>query len=798
MSAQGVSVEYLAAGANRQAAGADWSRRGLVAFGADVNVALWRPAAGRTLRPGESPAGVEALLSGHAAGVRAVRFLPQADADAAAYLVTGADDAALVVWTSDDAHGRAWRLLHSCPAAHGAAVNHIAALRPEARRPRWIVATGAADAAIRLWTFAAATHRLEPLQTIATAPKFFPLALSLTVLRGDAGGTLVLAAAGTSDAIQVLTADDAAAADADAAPPPRFRLQATLSGHEGWVRSLSFASESDDPGSDVLLASASQDKYVRIWRLRRGRGLPALAASATGPPAGASLPGESPSNKAYWLEAPGGRHVSVTFEALLLGHEDWIYSAAWHRHADGRLQLLSASADNSLAVWEADASSGIWVSRARLGDISREKGATTATGSTGGFWTALWSPDGTSVACLGRTGSWRTWRHDAADDAWRPCVAVSGHTRPVTGVAWSRSSAHLLSTSLDQTTRLHARWVEPGANTWHEMSRPQIHGYDLNCIDSLGDSRFVSGADEKLLRVFGQPKAVATLLRRLAGADAADAADDQHAADAADMPVLGLSNKAMDAVDDRPGTLPADGVDGGAADPASAVKKRCHLDTSHPPLEETLSRHTLWPETEKLYGHGYEISCLAASHDGKLIASACKASSANHAVIRLFETQCWTELRPPLTAHALTATRLRFSPDDQHLLSVGRDRQWVVFERAAREPPTYRLLQANPKGHGRMILDAAWAPSEARLFATAGRDKQVRIWASEPADGGGPPRFALAAALACAAPATSIDFLPRRVGGRFLLAVGTEAGRLSLCLVEEDGRAISELQPPPE
>lgn len=43
MSAKGASVEYLAAGANRQTAVADWSRSGLLAFGADVNVALWQP-----------------------------------------------------------------------------------------------------------------------------------------------------------------------------------------------------------------------------------------------------------------------------------------------------------------------------------------------------------------------------------------------------------------------------------------------------------------------------------------------------------------------------------------------------------------------------------------------------------------------------------------------------------------------------------------------------------------------------------------------------------------------------------
>lgn len=55
-----------------------------------------------------------------------------------------------------------------------------------------------------------------------------------------------------------------------------------------------------------------------------------------------------------------------------------------------------------------------------------------------------------------------------------------------------------------------------------------------------------------------------------------------------------------------------------------------------PPTEETLMQNTLWPETQKLYGHGYEIFALCASSDGKLLASACKAANAEHAQIILW------------------------------------------------------------------------------------------------------------------------------------------------------------------
>lgn len=59
---------------------------------------------------------------------------------------------------------------------------------------------------------------------------------------------------------------------------------------------------------------------------------------------------------------------------------------------------------------------------------------------------------------------------------------------------------------------------------------------------------------------------------------------------------------------------------------------------SEPPTEETLLENTLWPEIQKLYGHGYEVFALAASPDGKFLASACKstASLSKHAAILLW------------------------------------------------------------------------------------------------------------------------------------------------------------------
>ncbi|KAI8630128.1 WD40-repeat-containing domain protein [Xylariaceae sp. FL1651] len=787
MNEENTEIVYLSVGANRHTAVADWSQNGLVAFGADSNIALWWPHDSQVR-------GITSLVPGHKGIVKAIKFLPKIEGDDQTYLLSGADDHCLKIWAL--AANGSLTCIQTLQ-EHTAAINCIATLYQRGGHAAGpgIFATGAADASIKLWAFDGKEARL--LRTIKPNPKLFPLSIALSRLNEESEA-LILAVGGTRDIVQIFVTDSIADCE--------FQLQATLTGHEGWIRSLDFTWEKNGADSDLILASASQDKYIRLWRLHQGNELPVAAANGADPSLGAYLPGKSPSNKAHRLRA-AGKEFTVTFEALLLGHDDWIYSARWHTDPDsGRLQLLSTSADNTLAIWEADLSSGIWITNVRLGEISREKGATTATGSTGGFWTGLWSPDGTSVTCLGRTGSWRLWDYNKEHDQWTPRVGISGHTRAVTGIAWARNGDYLLSTSSDQTTRLHASWKreEEGSSaaekrittTWHEMARPQIHGYDLNCIDALGSSRFVSGADEKLLRVFDEPKAVARLLSRLCGigGDLDSAGIIEAMPDAANMPVLGLSNKAIEAVDDDAEVAPSVNPETNheALDPGSTVRKSA-LEIDHPPLEDSLSRHTLWPEAEKLYGHGYEISCLAVSHDGALVASACKASSVNHAVIRLFETRKWTEVKPPLTAHSLTATRLRFSPDDRYLLSVGRDRQWAVFERTTAEREeeedtdnnqgwSYQLLQANPKGHTRMILDAAWAPSTtgSLVFATAGRDKQVKIWRKEDSD-----IISCIATIAETHPVTAIDFLHRQDKDRnFLLAVGTEAGKISVYSID--------------
>ena len=674
-------------------------------------------------------------------------------------ILSGSVDQTLRIWQSNvssQSSHPSFKLSNTLR-GHTSSINCIAVL-PEAS----LFASGAADATVRIWNVTKATNLVEAtlIATLSLYPRFFPLALAISPI--GASGPCILAVGGTKSIIQTYVLDGSSS-------EAGWKLQATLTGHESWVRSLAFARESETAhDGDLLLASASQDKYIRLWRIHQGTKLPAPLQQD----AFLGTLGKALSNKVHRLHL-GGLDYSLIFEALLLGHDDWIYTLSWNK-SNGGLRLLSASADNSVSIWQPEPSSGIWLPTARLGEISSQKGSTTATGSTGGFWIGLWSSDGKSLVSLGRTGSWRRWNFDQQQDKWVQALGVGGHVKDARGIAWAKDGSYLLSTSADQTTRLHAEWKRGSKRSWHEFARPQIHGYDLNCVDTLGQAQFVSGADEKLLRVFDEPAAVADILEKLS-----DIRITSHheLPNTANMPVLGLSNKAIDAASNGQHAI-ANGTD--SADQQD-VTSNPPISTLHPSFEDVLSRHTLWPEREKLYGHGYEISALAASHDGSIIATACKASSVDHAVIRIYETKDWREVKPPLANHSLTITCLRFSEDDSSLLSGSRDRGWAVFGRKDEGALKYERAVANPKGHSRMILGAAWAPSSVGMvFATAGRDKAVKLWSLLNRDS------KLETTMSQQSAVTSVDFLRTVLSGRVMLAAGNELGEITLYIFSSD------------
>ncbi|THH33766.1 hypothetical protein EUX98_g382 [Antrodiella citrinella] len=314
-----------------------------------------------------------------------------------------------------------------------------------------------------------------------------------------------------------------------------------------------------------------------------------------------------------------------------------------------------------------------------------------------------------------------------SDDKWTRLNTISAHKNAISSLA------------------VHQSCIVSGASD----SQVKVWNLTEDAV-FLTPTRFISIADEKVARVFEAPKEFVTSIATLHVADLAQ--DQSERPRAATVPPLGLSNKAT--VETAQEELPK----------SERSDRR--------PFEGELAVATLWPEIEKVFGHGYESIALAASNNKQLVATACKATSADHAVVRVYDTTKWQIVGEPLTGHTLTITKIAFSPDDKYILSVSRDRTWRLFKRAAAEGGYHPIVA--DKSHARIIWDCDWA-HEGDIFATASRDKSIKIWSLENL---GSQKWTAAATIKLQEAATAVAFSAEDSDARRRMAVGLENGEI--------------------
>ncbi|KAG1457799.1 hypothetical protein G6F56_006533 [Rhizopus delemar] len=758
-----VSSEYISIGCNRTAHAACWGYNGLVAFGADKLIALYSPL-------DEYSQGVKETLPGHTGRVNCLAFVERNQGDELkdTALISGSADCTAKVWKKNT-EGK-W-VNSAILAGHTGSVETIACMRAHSIKTETdMIVTGSSDGTIRVWERSIIDDNTDEVvckQVISNGNKY-PMSLALSYLPNSQ--VPIIASGHTDKLISIYIFQS---------NTNEFKKMHTLQGHDNWVRDLSFATFTGDyklniansfEKGDLMLASASQDKYIRLWKI-------SSYIHTTNKPAEEEKEDNETGLSSELLDALKETHIidvdsmqySLMFEALLMGHDDWVFSVQWqkpHKQTDGTeglvqpMRLISASIDKSMMIWSPEPTTGVWVNEVRMGDIG---------GSTYlGFCGALFSPDGKHIVSHGANGSFHVWKDHSevkGENNWSPLVAISGHFKSVESLAWDPKSRYLLSASLDQTTRLFAPWnrIENGksVSTWHEMGRPQVHGYDLKCLAFIQEYQFVSGADEKVLRVFDAPKSCVESLAALTG-DESFRENVSSRPVGANLPALGLSNKAVFEGDvgeeetDISNGLGSHAYTSATPDILSEVMQR-------PPYEEHLIQHTLWPEVEKLYGHLYELMSVHVSYDGKCIASSCKAATAEHAIVRLFNTSTWKEAKTPIDAHSLTVTSTRFSHNDRWLLTVSRDRLWAISERDSNDEDTPYKLVAKNKAHARIIWDCSWSHDD-KLFVTGSRDKTFKVW-TQPDEA--LPNWTCVQTIKCEEAVTAVDFAPISLNNKY-------------------------------
>jgi elongator complex protein 2 len=90
--------------------------------------------------------------------------------------------------------------------------------------------------------------------------------------------------------------------------------------------------------------------------------------------------------------------ISVTMEAVLTGHDGWVYSVVWE--PTGSMRLLTASMDKCLVVWEPDADSGVWLESVRVGDVG---------GQAVGYFGGAFGPAGDRIVGHSYFGGLHSW-----------------------------------------------------------------------------------------------------------------------------------------------------------------------------------------------------------------------------------------------------------------------------------------------------------------------------------------------------------------------------------------------------
>lgn len=552
-----------------------------------------------------------------------------------------------------------------------------------------------------------------------------------------------------------------------------FEKVETLSGHEDWVRGLDFTI---DDNEDVLLATSSQDSFIRLWRISKHSALKT-------DPTDQNL--IQVDERTFTINS---QKFFLSLESVLQGHENWVYSVCWSRNSDNNaLQLLSSSMDKTLVIWTVNKDQELWTEKIRVGGVG---------GNSLGFYGAKFGSNGKSIVGHGFQASLHLWQENKAEsEFWEPGVISGGHFKEVRDIGWEPKGEFLFSASTDQTTRIHACWNrDDSSETFHEIARPQVHGYDMQCLAVLSRYRFASAAEEKIVRTFQATGNFVENFRNLVKIDTDPDGDEilKTNQKGASVPSLGLSNKAVYLEELI-----------GKQDIETKFKDEypenyfVPLMMTVPPTEEYLTQNTLWPELQKLYAHGYEVYSLAATRDGKILASACKATTLEHAEIILWNTSTWKILQR-LRSHKLTVTQMKFSFDCKRLLSVSRDRRWTMFQNnpSIDSDVNFEVVALSDKNnsvHERIIWSCCWTHDD-RFFATSSRDGKVVFWKkSESAQATSLNGYQSVTLIDLPLTSiTAVSFAQREFNGGYLLAVGLESGILHI--YKFDGKSFELLR----
>ncbi|HET9254341.1 MAG TPA: AAA family ATPase [Pseudonocardiaceae bacterium] len=450
-----------------------------------------------------------------------------------------------------------------------------------------------------------------------------------------------------------------------------------LEGHRAEVWGVAWSPEGR------RLATGSRDRTARIWDTDTGDELAVLDGPETRGIRGAAWSRNGrrlATASADWMgriwNADNGSAL-----ALLRGHDNQVRGVAWS--PDGR-RLVTVSVDRTARIWTAEA-----------GEL------VTLRGHEGSVWGVAWSPDGEQVATSSTDRTIRIWNTRVSGEL----AALYGHTDRVQAVAWSPDGKRLATASSDRTARI---WDGSGTEllvlgrhedevrgvAWSPDGKrlaTASHDRTARVWDTSDGSELtvLRGHDDDLACVVWQPSG-----RKIVTVSRDRTTRTWDADNGNELTVRSGSNAVWEVAWSPDGQYLA------AATSHRIVHVRDTRDDS---------------ELATLRGHNDWVWCVAWAPDGRRLATGSRDQTA-----RIWDAESGACLAV-LADHDGEIRGLAWSPDGQRLVTGSTDRTVRIWNTESGAEIIGIGVHANE------VRSVSWSPDGARI-ASASQDGTARVW----------------------------------------------------------------------